>query len=152
MVVVALVVKLTSRGRCSTDRSAMGMDGRVFHILKFRTMRVDAEQAGARMATRRTTRGARRWGRSSAARRSTSCRSCSTCCAGDMSLVGPRPERPVFIEEFKRQIPKYHLRHKVKAGHHRLGADERAARGRRRSRSGSSTTSTTSRTGRCCST
>jgi len=35
---------------------------------------------------------------------------------GDMSLVGPRPERPVFIEEFKRQIPKYHLRHKVKAG------------------------------------
>ncbi|HVG57050.1 MAG TPA: sugar transferase, partial [Hyalangium sp.] len=35
---------------------------------------------------------------------------------GDMSLVGPRPERPVFIEEFKRQIPRYHLRHKVKAG------------------------------------
>ena len=35
---------------------------------------------------------------------------------GDMSLVGPRPERPVFIEEFKRQIPKYHLRHKVKSG------------------------------------
>jgi lipopolysaccharide/colanic/teichoic acid biosynthesis glycosyltransferase len=36
--------------------------------------------------------------------------------AGHMSLVGPRPERPVFIEEFKKQIPKYHLRHKVKAG------------------------------------
>jgi lipopolysaccharide/colanic/teichoic acid biosynthesis glycosyltransferase len=35
---------------------------------------------------------------------------------GHMSLVGPRPERPVFIEEFKRQIPRYHLRHKVKAG------------------------------------
>jgi lipopolysaccharide/colanic/teichoic acid biosynthesis glycosyltransferase len=35
---------------------------------------------------------------------------------GDMSLVGPRPERPVFIEEFRRQIPRYHLRHKVKAG------------------------------------
>ena len=47
---------------------------------------------------------------------STSCPSSSTCCAGDMSLVGPRPERPVFIEEFKRQIPRYHLRHKVKAG------------------------------------
>jgi lipopolysaccharide/colanic/teichoic acid biosynthesis glycosyltransferase len=35
---------------------------------------------------------------------------------GEMSLVGPRPERPVFIEEFKRQIPRYQLRHKVKAG------------------------------------
>src|SRR5262249_462257 len=35
---------------------------------------------------------------------------------GEMSLVGPRPERPVFIEEFKRQVPKYHLRHKAKAG------------------------------------
>jgi len=35
---------------------------------------------------------------------------------GDMSLVGPRPERPVFIEEFKKQIPRYHLRHMVKAG------------------------------------
>src|SRR5207244_12070241 len=35
---------------------------------------------------------------------------------GDMSLVGPRPERPVFIEEFKKQIPRYHLRHLVKSG------------------------------------
>jgi lipopolysaccharide/colanic/teichoic acid biosynthesis glycosyltransferase len=35
---------------------------------------------------------------------------------GDMSLVGPRPERPVFIEEFRRRIPRYHLRHKIKAG------------------------------------
>jgi lipopolysaccharide/colanic/teichoic acid biosynthesis glycosyltransferase len=35
---------------------------------------------------------------------------------GDMSLVGPRPERPVFIEEFKKQIPRYHLRHMVKSG------------------------------------
>jgi lipopolysaccharide/colanic/teichoic acid biosynthesis glycosyltransferase len=35
---------------------------------------------------------------------------------GEMSLVGPRPERPVFIEEFKKQIPRYQLRHKVKAG------------------------------------
>ncbi len=91
------------------------MDGRTFHILKFRTMRVDAEHSGAMMASkedpRRTPIG-------------TFLRKYSldelpqffNVLVGDMSLVGPRPERPVFIEEFKRQIPRYHLRHKVKAG------------------------------------
>ena len=91
------------------------MDGAVFHILKFRTMRVDAEHTGARMATlgdaRRTPLGAflRRTSLDELPQLFNVLR-------GDMSLVGPRPERPVFIEEFKRQIPKYHLRHKVKAG------------------------------------
>ena len=47
---------------------------------------------------------------------------------GDMSIVGPRPERPHFVEQFKHRIPQYMLRHKVKAGHHRLGAGQRLAR------------------------
>ena len=47
---------------------------------------------------------------------STSCRSSGTCCSGDMSIVGPRPERPFFVEQFKHRIPQYMLRHKVKAG------------------------------------
>ena len=91
------------------------MDGAVFPILKFRTMRTDAESSGARMATagddRRTPVGAflRRTSLDELPQLFNVLR-------GDMSLVGPRPERPVFIEEFKRQIPKYHLRHKVKAG------------------------------------
>jgi lipopolysaccharide/colanic/teichoic acid biosynthesis glycosyltransferase len=84
-------------------------------MLKFRTMRVDAESEGAQMASaqdsRRTVIG-------------TFLRKYSVdelpqffnVLKGDMSLVGPRPERPVFIAEFKQQIPKYHLRHKVKAG------------------------------------
>jgi len=78
-------------------------------------MRVGSEQAGPRMATagddRRTPVGA--------FLRQTSLDELPqlfNVLRGDMSLVGPRPERPVFIEEFKRQIPKYHLRHKVKAG------------------------------------
>ena len=91
------------------------MDGAVFPILKFRTMRTDAESEGAQMATagdaRRTPVGAflRRTSLDELPQLFNVLR-------GDMSLVGPRPERPVFIEEFKRQIPKYHLRHKVKAG------------------------------------
>ena len=47
---------------------------------------------------------------------STSCRSSGTSCKGDMSIVGPRPERPFFVEQFKHRIPQYMLRHKVKAG------------------------------------
>ena len=115
LLVVALMVKLTSKGPVLYKQERMGMDGAVFPILKFRTMRTDAESSGARMATagddRRTPVGAflRRTSLDELPQLFNVLR-------GDMSLVGPRPERPVFIEEFKRQIPKYHLRHKVKAG------------------------------------
>ena len=115
MLVTALAVKLTSKGPVLYRQERMGMDGATFHILKFRTMRTDAEVAGAMMASkhdaRRTPIG-------------TFLRKYSVdelpqffnVLRGDMSLVGPRPERPVFIEDFKKQIPRYHLRHKVKAG------------------------------------
>jgi len=115
MLLVALAVKLTSRGPVLYQQERMGMDGAVFPILKFRTMRVDSERSGPRMATaaddRRTAPGAflRRTSLDELPQLFNVLR-------GDMSLVGPRPERPVFIEEFKRQIPRYHLRHKVKSG------------------------------------
>ncbi len=115
LMVVAGLVKLTSKGPVFYAQERMGMDGHLFKMLKFRTMRVDAEKDGARFATagdsRRTPLG-------------TFLRKSSidelpqflNVLIGDMSLVGPRPERPVFIEEFKKQIPRYHLRHMVKAG------------------------------------
>ena len=115
MLLTAVLVKLTSRGPVFYAQERMGMDGRTFRILKFRTMRTDAEQAGAQMASkhddRRTPIGT--------FLRKTSIDELPqifNVLTGDMSLVGPRPERPVFIEEFKKQIPRYHLRHKVKAG------------------------------------
>ncbi|MBS2033114.1 MAG: undecaprenyl-phosphate glucose phosphotransferase [Deltaproteobacteria bacterium] len=115
MLVAAVLVKLTSKGPVFYAQERMGMDGEVFRILKFRSMRTDSEVAGAQMASkvdpRRTAFG-------------TFIRKTSidelpqlfNVLMGDMSMVGPRPERPVFIEEFKKQIPRYHLRHKVKAG------------------------------------
>ena len=115
ILLTALAVKLTSPGPVLYRQERMGMDGAVFRILKFSTMRMGSEQAGPRMATagddRRTAVGA--------LLRRTSLDELPqlfNVLRGDMSLVGPRPERPVFIEEFKRQIPKYHLRHKVKSG------------------------------------
>ena len=116
MFVTAVLVKLTSPGPVLYRQERMGMDGRTFSILKFRTMRTDAEAGtGATMAqagdSRRTPIGAflRRLSIDELPQ-------FFNVLVGDMSLVGPRPERPVFIEEFKRQIPRYHLRHKVKAG------------------------------------
>jgi Undecaprenyl-phosphate glucose phosphotransferase len=115
MVLATLLVKLTSRGPVLYRQERMGMDGRLFHILKFRTMKVDAEASGAAMAhpaDPRTTRVGSLLRRLSI----DELPQFFNVLVGDMSLVGPRPERPVFIEEFKRQIPRYHLRHKVKAG------------------------------------
>jgi Undecaprenyl-phosphate glucose phosphotransferase len=115
MLLAALAVKLTSRGPIFYAQERMGMDGELFRILKFRTMRVDAEKTGAQMAKK----GDDRTTPLGAFLRATSIDELPqlfNVLAGHMSLVGPRPERPVFIEEFKKQIPKYHLRHKVKAG------------------------------------
>jgi Undecaprenyl-phosphate glucose phosphotransferase len=115
LIAVSIAIKLTSRGPVLYRQERMGMDGETFHILKFRTMRIDAEHSGAQMASpgdpRRTPIGA--FLRASSI---DELPQLLNVVFGEMSLVGPRPERPVFIEEFKRQIPRYHLRHKVKAG------------------------------------
>ena len=98
------------------SQERMGLDGRRFRILKFRTMAIDAEaHTGPVWAqaddTRRTQFGARlrRWSLDELPQLLNVLR-------GDMSLVGPRPERPNFVEAFRRQVPGYMLRHKVKAG------------------------------------
>ena len=116
LVVIALLVRFTSRGPVLYRQERMGLDGRVFRMLKFRSMREDAEQeTGAVWAEagdpRRTKLGA--------LLRATSLDELPqlwNVLTGEMSLVGPRPERPVFIQEFRRRVPRYMLRHKVKAG------------------------------------
>lgn len=116
LIILALLVKLTSRGPIFYGQERMGLDGKTFKMLKFRSMRVDAEQeTGAVWAVendpRRTKFGT--------FLRSTSLDELPqlfNVINGDMSLVGPRPERPVFVNKFKKEIPAYMLRHKMKAG------------------------------------
>ena len=113
---LALLVKLTSRGPIFYGQERMGLDGRTFKMWKFRSMRVGAEnETGAVWAKknddRRTPIGA--------LLRSTSLDELPqlwNALVGDMSLVGPRPERPEFVGQFRGKIPKYMLRHKMKAG------------------------------------
>jgi len=116
MLLLAALVKLTSRGPVLFSQERMGLDGRVFRVWKFRTMRDDAEDlSGPVWAVaddpRRTPLGAilRRLSLDELPQLFNVLR-------GDMSLVGPRPERPVFIEEFRRHVPRYMLRHMVRAG------------------------------------
>jgi exopolysaccharide biosynthesis polyprenyl glycosylphosphotransferase len=117
LLVIAAALVWASTGRPIFYRQErMGLDGRVFRMLKFRTMRRDAESETGPVWTspddpRRTRVGA--------LLRRTSVDELPqlwNVVRGDMSLVGPRPERPVFIERFRREIPGYMLRHKVRAG------------------------------------
>jgi sugar transferase (PEP-CTERM system associated) len=97
----------------SQERVTRG--GRVFRILKLRSMRIDAEKDGAVWAAQRDNR-ITPVGEFLRRTRIDELPQLLNVLKGDMSLVGPRPERPQFVEELARQLPLYHERHAVKAG------------------------------------
>ena len=115
LLVLAVLVKATSPGPTLFRQERVGLDGKPFQMLKFRTMRIDAEAHGPQFAQAQDPRATPIGGWL----RRTSLDELPqlwNVFLGDMSLVGPRPERPVFIERFRRHIPRYQLRHMVKAG------------------------------------
>ncbi len=114
--IVMVLIKLEDRGPLFYRQERMGLDGRSFMILKLRSMRMGAESAtGPVWAVeddpRRTRIGAflRRWSIDELPQLWNIFR-------GDMSIVGPRPERPAFVRKFRDEIPNYMLRHRVKSG------------------------------------
>lgn len=115
LLVLAILVKVTSKGPIFYGQERMGLDGTNFKMWKFRSMKIDAESTGAGWTVendpRRTPIGG--------FLRSTSLDELPqlwNVFKGDMSLVGPRPERPVYVDKFRHEIPAYMLRHKMKAG------------------------------------
>ena len=116
MALLAAAIKLTSPGPVFYVQERMGLDGVRFEMYKFRSMRMGAEkETGAVWANpnddRRTGLGV--------FMRKTSLDELPqlfNVLRGEMSLVGPRPERPVFVEDFRRSVPGYMLRHKMKSG------------------------------------
>ncbi len=113
--VIAIAIRL-SGGPILYRQQRMGLDGRPFEIVKFRSMRPDAEdESGPTWAgpedSRRTRVGRflRRWSLDELPQ-------LVNVVKGEMSLVGPRPERPEFVREFKEKFPQYMLRHRVRAG------------------------------------
>jgi Undecaprenyl-phosphate glucose phosphotransferase len=116
MILIAIVIKLESRGPLLYKQERMGLDRDVFWMYKFRSMKTGAEKQSGPV-----------WAKEDDDRRTrvgTFLRSTSldelpqffNVFVGQMSLVGPRPERPVFVDEFKKSIPFYMLRLKMKAG------------------------------------
>ena len=116
MLLTALLIKLESPGKILYEQERMGLDKRKFKMLKFRSMHQDAEMEtgpvwAARNDARRTRVGA--------FLRKTSMDELPqlfNVLKGEMSMVGPRPERPMFIQGFQDKIPQYAYRMKMKAG------------------------------------
>jgi exopolysaccharide biosynthesis polyprenyl glycosylphosphotransferase len=116
MIGAAIAIALESGRPIFFSQERVGRDGRVFRVLKFRTMRVDAE--GASGPVWASARDPRKTRLGSFLRRTSidELPQILNVLRGEMSLVGPRPERPVFVEEFRRQLPRYDERHLVRPG------------------------------------
>jgi sugar transferase (PEP-CTERM system associated) len=116
MLLTAIAIKLDSRGPVLYRQERVGLRGRSFMCTKFRSMCIDAEQDGvARWASKDDPR-ITRIGTFLRKSRIDELPQLWSVFTGEMSLVGPRPERPAFVEELKEQIPFYEIRHTVKPG------------------------------------
>ncbi len=116
MLIIAVAIWIEDRGPIFYRQVRMGLDGKPFEIVKFRSMRVGAEAAtgavwAAKDDPRRTRVGGliRAWSLDELPQ-------LWNVFIGDMSVIGPRPERPEFVEQFRAEFPHYMLRHKVRAG------------------------------------
>lgn len=116
MLLTAVAIKLDSRGPALYDQERVGENGRVFTVYKFRSMRTDAEQAGRPVWARDQDDRITRVGRFIRKTRLDELPQLWNVMRGDMSFVGPRPERPFFVEQLAREIPFYMERHAVKPG------------------------------------
>jgi len=115
LLALALWVRLDSPGPVLYGQERVGVNGRRFRMYKFRTMRADAEAEGEGWTTADDTRRTRAGG---PLRRLSldELPQLWNVLLGHMSLVGPRPERPMYVDRFRASIPRYMLRHHVKAG------------------------------------
>ena len=120
LLLAMLAVWLGDRGPIFYRQERVTRRGRSFKILKLRTMRVNAEAGGAVWAAAKDSR-ITPVGEFLRRSRLDEVPQLLNVLWGDMSLVGPRPERPEFIEDLAKMLPLYHERHAVKAGPHRLG-------------------------------
>jgi len=114
--IISALVKWTSPGPVFYKQERMGLDGKAFTVYKFRSMEKDAEDSSGPVWARDDDPRATRIGRWLRRLDLDELPQFLNVLRGDMSIVGPRPERPFFVEQFKHRIPQYMLRHKVKAG------------------------------------
>lgn len=116
MAVIAVLVAFSSAGPILYRQERMGLDGERFQCLKFRSMPIDAEQSTGAVWAKPGDQRATPLGKFLRRTSLDELPQLINVLLGDMSLVGPRPERPVFVDKFRQEVPGYMLRHKVKTG------------------------------------
>ena len=114
--IIALLIRVTSPGSVFYRQERMGLDGKSFIIYKFRSMFRDAERETGPVWASQDDPRCTPVGRLLRQTNFDELPQLWNVLRGDMSLVGPRPERPYFVSQFKQRIPQYMLRHKVRAG------------------------------------
>ena len=116
LIITAIAIKILDPGPILYSQIRTGRAEKEFKVYKFRTMKVDAEKySGPMLATENDPR-ITKLGKFMRATRLDELPQIWNVIVGDMSIVGPRPERPFFVEQFKKEIPEYIYRHNVKPG------------------------------------
>jgi putative colanic acid biosynthesis UDP-glucose lipid carrier transferase len=115
MAILAIGVKLTSPGPVFYRQTRVGWNGQNFGMLKFRSMPVDVEKEGVKWGSA-TSKTNTKFGQFIRATSLDELPQFLNVLKGDMSIVGPRPERDIFVEQFRNEIPRYMQKHMVKAG------------------------------------
>ena len=115
MIVTAILIKIESRGPVFFWQKRVGMHGKIFNMLKFRSMTTGSEKKGSKFAQSGDKR-VTRFGRIMRKMRIDEIPQLWNIIHGDMSLIGPRPEQVAFVEKFEKSIPRYSIRHIVRPG------------------------------------
>lgn len=116
MVLIAIMVKLTSRGPVLYRQERVGLDKQAYSLMKFRTMRVDAEKEGTPVWASENDKRVTPIGGILRSLRLDELPQFVNVLKGEMSVIGPRPERPFFVEQLEKDIPYYSLRFSAKPG------------------------------------
>ena len=116
MAVTAIVIKADSKGPIIYSQERVGLYGKTFKVYKFRSMRQDAEAKSGPVLAKEGDSRITKVGRFIRATRIDELPQLFNVLKGEMSIVGPRPERPFFVEQFIKEKPEYSYRHNVKPG------------------------------------
>lgn len=114
--VIAVLIKLNSKGPLFYRQERVGLDGKTFRLIKFRTMRAEAEKESGPVWAHKNDPRKTKVGKFLRRFSLDELPQFLNVIMGDMSIVGPRPERPHFVNQFRKEIPKYLDRHRVKTG------------------------------------
>ena len=116
MVIAAIGIKLTSKGPLIFKQERVGLHNRPFKMYKFRTMEVQKEEEEKKGWTKKNDPRVTKIGKILRKTSIDEMPQFFNVLKGDMSLVGPRPERPLFVEKFREEIPRYMIKHQVRPG------------------------------------